>query len=156
VTLTIDYRLTGAGWAKCAIAADGRNCTVTASYLSDALGKLVLAAATILAGAHCVSIGFDEEPGEYRWSIVCTGNSIVQVNILSFGDLWGHQPDSEGTLLLAISCTTLEFGKAVRDTAEAVLREHGLSGYKEKWIEHDFPARQLDLLQLYVSAWDNA
>jgi len=151
VTLTIDYRLTGVGWAKCTIAADGRDCTVSASYLSDALGNLVLAAATVMADAHSISIGFDEEPGEYRWSIVRTGNSVVEVKILSFGDLWGNQPDAEGEPLLAFSCTPLEFGRAVRDAADAVLKEHGLPGYKERWVRYDFPTKQLDLLTSYLS-----
>jgi hypothetical protein len=61
VTLTIDYQLSGSGWADCMVHAD--------EYFSDALGKLVLAAVVVLAGAHSVSVGFDEEPGEYRWRI---------------------------------------------------------------------------------------
>jgi hypothetical protein len=33
--LKIDYRLTGSGWAACTIHADGRQCEVSASYLSS-------------------------------------------------------------------------------------------------------------------------
>lgn len=53
--LKIDYRLTGSGWSECTIHADGRECEISASYLSDALGKLVLAGVAVLAGAQSVS-----------------------------------------------------------------------------------------------------
>jgi hypothetical protein len=67
MVLEIDYRLTGRGWAECTVRHGESQCAVWASYLSDALGKLVMGAAPIAVGAHSVSIGFDEEPGEYRW-----------------------------------------------------------------------------------------
>jgi hypothetical protein len=154
VILTIDYRLAGSGWADCTIRADGRDCKLSASYLSDALGKLVLAAAAVLAGAHSVSVGFDVEPGEYRWSLVRADAGTMQVSILSFQDLWGNLPDAEGTLMLSVSCAPLDFGKAVREAAEAVLKKHGLADYNERW-GHDFPSLELDLLQSYVAVWEH-
>ena len=95
--LKIDYRLTGSGWAECTIHADGRECEMSASYLSDALGKLVLAGVAVLAGAQSVSVGFDEEPGEYRWAIVMADSGVVRVEILEFQELWGNRPDAEGS-----------------------------------------------------------
>jgi len=151
MALTIDYRLTGSGWARCTVRADGNEHELSASYVSDALGKLVLAAIAVLAGAHSISVGFDEEPGEYRWSIAYTGNDMVRVNILTFWDLWANQQDVDGTPLLSFTCTPLEFGKAVQKAAEAVLKEHGPAGYKERWARHDFPLRELDLLQFHVA-----
>ncbi len=44
MALQIDYKLTGSGWAECTIADGEKSCTVTVSYLTDALGDLVLAA----------------------------------------------------------------------------------------------------------------
>jgi hypothetical protein len=151
VVLTIDYRLTGSGWAECTVRADDRDCKLSASYLSVALGKLVLAAAAVLAGAHSVSIGFDEEPGEYRWSVIRTDAGTVRVSILSFQDLWGNLPDADGTPLLSVSCDPLDFAKSVWEAAEAVLKKHGLVGYKERW-GHDFPSQELDLLRSYIAA----
>ena len=81
MTLTIDYRLTGSGWADCTVRADGKACEISASYLSDALGNLVLAAVAVLAGAHSISVGFDEEPGEYRWAVVRTDNGTLRLTI---------------------------------------------------------------------------
>lgn len=113
VLLTIDYRLTGSGWAECTVRADEGDCKLSASYLSDALGKLVLAGAAVIAGAHSVSVGFDVEPGEYRWSIVRIDGGTIRVRILSFQDLWGNQSDAEGTPMLSLSCVPLDFGKAL-------------------------------------------
>ena len=152
--LKIDYRLTGTGWAECTIHADGRECAVSASYLSDALGKLVLAGVAVLAGAQSVSVGFDEEPGEYRWAIVMTDNGVLRVDVLEFQTLWGNRPDAEGAALLTFSCSPLEFGKAICAAAEEVHRQHGLAGYKKRWAEHDFPVAELDLLKSYILRWE--
>ena len=105
--LRIDFRLTGSGWAECTVHADGHECEVSASYLSDALGKLVLAGVAVLAGAQSVSVGFDEEPGEYRCAIVMTDNATVRVDVLEFQELWGNWPDAEGRSLLTFSCAPL-------------------------------------------------
>ena len=48
MSLTIDYRLTGTGWAGCRVTDAGASCELTASYLSDALGSLVLAGNAVL------------------------------------------------------------------------------------------------------------
>lgn len=152
--LKIEYRLAGSGWAECTIHADGRQCEISASYLSNALGKLVLAGVAVLAGVQSVSVGFDEEPGEYRWAIVMTGNGVVRVDVLEFQELWGNRPDAEGASLLSFSCAPLEFGKAVCAMADEVLKHHGLAGYKEQWAEHDFPVAQLDLLKSYILRWE--
>ncbi|WP_456619368.1 MULTISPECIES: hypothetical protein [unclassified Bradyrhizobium] len=152
--LTIDYRLTGAGWADCIIRADEGDCKLSASYLSDALGRLVLAASAVLVGTHSVAIGFDVEPGEYRWSVVRTDGNTVRIVILRFFDLWSNLPDTDGTPLLSVSCAPREFGKAVQAAAEAVLKKHGLADYKERW-GHDFPSQELDLLRSYIAAWDS-
>lgn len=154
MSFSIDYRLAGSGWADCTIRADGRECEVSASYLSDALGNLVLAAAAVVAGAHSISVGFDEEPGEYRWSVVRTDNGTARVSVLSFQELWGNRPDAEGESMFSWTCSPIDFGRAVRDAAEAVLKEHGLVGYKERWVEHDFPSQQLELLKSYIAAWE--
>jgi hypothetical protein len=142
------------GWADCTVRTDGKDYDISASYLSDALGKLVLAAAAVLAGAHSISVGFDEEPGEYRWAVVHTDNGTVRLTVLSFQELWGNRPDADGTPLCSWTGHPVDFGRAVRDAAEAVLKKHGLSGYKERWAKHDFPSPQLELLKSYIAAWE--
>jgi hypothetical protein len=69
-------------------------------------------------------------------------------------ELWDDRPDAEGRSLLRFSCAPLEFGKAVCATADEVLKQHGLAGYKERWAEHDFPVAELDLLKSYILRWE--
>jgi hypothetical protein len=150
VALTIDYRLTGAGWAACTISQADATCEITASYLSDAFGKLVLAAASIAAGAHGVSVGFDEEPGEYRWLIRRLDDECVQVTILSFPDWFPYRLDDEGEAIFRCTCTPLEFARAVMNAALALRESKDDAVYLEQW-DHAFPAQALNLLESHVA-----
>lgn len=154
MSLSIEYRLAGSGWAECAVHFEGETCEISASYLSDALGNLVLAAAAVVAGVHSISVGFDEEPGEYRWVVVKSGGNQVEVKLLEFQDLWGNAPDSEGKLLMRFAVRPIEFGKAVENAARVALQEYGAAGYKERWVEHEFPHSQLELLTELITRWE--
>lgn len=38
--------------------------------------------------------------------------------------------------------------------ADTVLEQYGLEGYKERWVENDFPVAELDLLKSYILRWE--
>lgn len=76
----------------------------------------------MLAAAHGISVAFDEEPGEYRWSVVRTDGGTVRLTVLMFQELWGHRPDAEGKALSTWTGHPVDVGRAVRDAAEAVLK----------------------------------
>ena len=145
--LTIDFRVTGVGWAECEIADEASSCTVTASYLSDALRHLVLAATAVLSHFSQVTFHFDEEPGEFRWIVSTPRINEVQVQILNFPQRWGERPDSEGTSLFSTTCLPLTFAEAVHKAASKVLSTFGEAGYAEQWSEHPFPVLQLQELE---------
>lgn len=153
MSLAIEYRLLNAGWAECTVRVGSISQELSASYLSDALGNLVLAAVGVLAGLHCVATSFDEEPGEYRWVIERASGADISLKVVAFDELWANKPNSEGKVLVETTCHPLLFGEAVHRAATAVLAEHGEAGYREKWVEHDFPSRQLELLTEYISRW---
>lgn len=138
----IDYRLTGSGWAECTVSSDERNCVLTASYLSDALRNLVLAANGVLANFSALTFSFDEEPGEFRWVITAIRLNEIQVEVLWFPETWGGRPNSEGTSVYVSVCRPLVFAKAVADAAKQVLDIYGEKGYRDKWDEHLFPMGQ--------------
>src|SRR5690349_3731380 len=100
----IDYRLTGSGWAECVVSSDGESCQLTASYLSDALRNLVLAANSVLAGFSALTFGFDDEPGEFRWVITAPRLGEIQIEILAFPELWGGKPNADGEPLYRSRC----------------------------------------------------
>lgn len=155
MSLSIEYRLLKSGWAECTVRVGSASQELTASYLSDALGNLVLAATAMLAGMHSVATSFDEEPGEYRWVIERVDGTDISLQVLEFGDLWGNKPNAEGKVLIQTTCHPLVFGEAVHKAASAVLATHGVAGYKERWVEHEFPSKQLALLTDYIAAWQN-
>jgi hypothetical protein len=142
MTLEIQYRLVGTGWAECSITSGDQSCSVTASYLSDSLRNLLLAATAVLAEFRHVSFSFDEEPGEFRWVITSPRMNEIEIEILEFQELWGDKPDIEGRTVFKSRCRPVVFACAVADAAKRVLDAHGEAGYREKWAEHDFPIGQ--------------
>lgn len=66
----------------------GQSCTVTASYLSDALSEFLRAVNYMLAGGKDITFSFDEEPGEYRWLLSRKPNNGLKIKILDFQAPW--------------------------------------------------------------------
>jgi hypothetical protein len=141
--MRLRYRLTGTGWSEAVLEDDDRAVTVSASYLSDALGALARGALAVLRGSGEVRFSFDEEPGEYRWVIRKKDSETYNLTLLEFTDLWANKPDEAGKVIFDRTFSRLEFGRMVLKALEDVRHEHGEEGYKAKWCEHDFPAREL-------------
>jgi hypothetical protein len=140
------YELTGRGWSECSIAIGGVRCEVTASYLSDALGELASAIEDLLRWSTDARAIFVEEPGEYRWRFIPTDGDHVRVKVIEFPH-WGKRNDAAGKVIFDADCER-------RALAEAVVRElrrlwdaHGLRGYREKWVNHDFPEERLRAIE---------
>ncbi|MES2842669.1 MAG: hypothetical protein V4794_20500 [Pseudomonadota bacterium] len=145
--LKIDYSLIGTGWAKCTISDGQSEATVSASYLSDALGNLLIAACAALREFRAITFSFDEEPGEFRWVLISLRPNEYALEILEFSDLYGDAPNSEGTSLFKSTFLPETFATAVRDAAAGLLRAVGADGYKEAWHEHPFPMEQFGELE---------
>ena len=141
--VTIEYRLDGTGWSECTLIIGDDKCELTGSYLSDALRNLVLAGTAVASGFTRVSFGFDEEPGEYRWVIASPRFNEIELEILSFDELWGGKPDTEGKSLFKARCLPEDFALAVQAAAHSVLERYGEAGYMKLWHEHPFPSAQL-------------
>lgn len=139
MAVKIDYRVADAGWADCDVAIDGSAASVEASYLGDALLELIEATRAIVDGANYSVAHFYDEPGECRFVLEPQGDTI-RVRILEFGETWSEEPDEAGIVRLEAVCPLQEFAEAVLAAASQVLNTHGLEGYKEKWVRHDFPS----------------
>ncbi|MGV8838134.1 hypothetical protein [Cellvibrio sp.] len=150
MNLKISYKLTGLGWSECELSDGKSSCIITASYLSDALGSMVLAATAIASSFSRASFSFDEEPGEYRWVISSPRLNEIELSILGFSELWGGQPDSDGELIFNTRCLPVTFATAVLECATEVLNTHGIDGYEKKWAEHKFPLTQFQELKRLV------
>lgn len=129
--LRINYKLHGAGWSACTVEAEGQTIELSASYLSDALGNLVIAAYAIASGFQAAAFEITEEPGEYRWVLEARENSVLRLRILEFPRLWGFEPNESGKVLLDVLTTPLAFARAVHSGATDVLLEFGLKRYSQ-------------------------
>jgi hypothetical protein len=145
-----EYRLVGTGWASATIAHGGATAELTASYLSDALGVLLLAVEEALSGAEEARCSWDEEPGEYRWIFKSDGVD-VDLEIKWFDALWGDEPDENGRSVFAVSVALREAAVCFAGSAQAVLDKHGTAGYLEKWLDFPFPAETLSRIQRRLS-----
>ncbi len=139
MSVEVSYKLTGSGWAQCVLTVDEQTITTTASYLSHALESLLQAIVDIVMGNTEATASFDEEPGEYRWLFKRHNEQQVTVKILWFNELWNHEPDEKGELLFEATCRLRTLAGAILSASQQVLKEHGLTGYKDKWYEHEFP-----------------
>lgn len=147
--IEVTYKLVGTGWSECVLDIYGQTCKVTASYLSDALRQFVEAINHILRGGNEAKFSFDEEPGEYRWILERKEKNALKVRIIEFAELWGGKDDSEGKVIYEVTCPTYEFGKALLVSLNGLLDEYGFAGYKEKWVNAEFPVEQyLELCSL--------
>lgn len=115
---------------------------LSASYLSDALGDLVTATVALPRALSTVRVSWAEEPGEYRWLLERTEEQ-VSIRILWFDTSPGRADDAAGRCLLDASCVVTEFQRAVAEAAHALLARWGASGYRDQWVEHDFPTDAL-------------
>ena len=145
----ISYDIVGAGWAKCTIRVDDACATVTASYLFERfLDDLASAVAASLRGHPHATASFTEEPGEYRWIFEPLSEGRVSVRILKkFKEMWGGRPDEDGTVIFHAQCRLRTLAGAVLSELQRLERAYGFAGYREKWVEHDFPVLRLAELQ---------
>lgn len=156
--LSIDFQLTGVGWARCTITAGGTTKTVSASYLSDALGQLAAATLLLRMGAPSARVSFDEEPGEYRWGFDWhrspDGNVTgIRLRIWWFNELWGHRPDDAGESILDTIVDGVIFYRDIRRMLDDVLARYSETGYHEKWAEYPFPKGVQESLYAMLDKW---
>lgn len=146
MTLTFEFELVGTGWASAKITDDAGSAEVTASYLGDALGDLLLAVWRVLDGDTDARCSWWEEPGESRWIFV-RDHQRVSLQILEFDRLWSDEPDENGRVIFQTSQPPHTVALAFAAGAAACLNAWGLQGYREKWVDHDFPVDQLAAIE---------
>jgi hypothetical protein len=149
--LKIGYSLKNLGWADCVVSDDVSQCKLSASYLTDALGNLLIGACAVLRYFNQVSFSFEEEPGEFRWVISSPRFDEIAVQIFEFRDLYSSSKESDGQLLFSTVCRPVVFATAVYAAAKAVLEEHGEDGYLLKWDQHPFPLLPLQELERLIA-----
>ncbi len=140
------YELTGTGWSECRLRIGNTTCEVTASYLSDALGDLASAVEDVLRGYTDAQATFAEEPGEYRWRLFSVETDRVRLKIIAYPE-WGEWNDESGKIIFEAECDRRAFGRSVAGELRRLLEAHGGEGYRDKWVNHDFPTERLRAIE---------
>lgn len=109
------------------------------SYLTDALGDLVRAVVALLEGAKRAEFVWAREPGDYDWLLTSREGTLF-VRITRFRG-WAGQRDANdrGKTLLKLRCDLREFAAAVLGQLTVLHTTLGPTGYKDRWVQHEFP-----------------
>jgi hypothetical protein len=155
--LKINYKLGDYGWADVAISMDRRyigrrSLTMAASYLHDSLGDLVIAANLLANGEKEAKVLFMDEPGEHLMLLTSSDNVNLEIEIRWFKDWasWNFTTEKEYEVAFSATDNVLNFSQEVFKNAKKILSSNGLDGYKEKWIEHDFPINEFNALEGFL------
>jgi hypothetical protein len=142
---SLTYDLEGAGWAMARIQDGEHKVDATVSYLHDTLRDLGEAACAMRDEAESARVVFMDEPGEVQL-LLARHDDVLDYELRWFDDWnsWGMHPDDKFQTIFRGSMTVARFCDEVRKELEALLAEHGEDGYKQKWLEHEFPT---DLLR---------
>jgi len=144
--LHLSFTLTGRGSAIASIADGDAKVEIEVSYLSDALGDLARAVRGILRGLPETSCSFQMEPGEHRFVFSRKGDDVL-ITVVQFSETFSRQRD--GNHLLELRCSPRELATACINCLREVRDLHGEDGYREQWVNADFPIIEYrELLEL--------
>ena len=121
---------------------------ITVSYLHDSLRNLAEAAKELRDGADAARVIFMDEPGEIQL-ILAQGKDTLHYELRWFDDWnsWGMHPDDNFKVVHQGTTTIQQFSGEVNKELKAILKQYGEDGYKERWIEHEFPIDLMRVLQ---------
>ncbi len=147
------YELSASGWADGFIEINSNVAYFAASYLSDALNDLLKALISIIPDiSHffVTSSQFEihEEPGGTVWKMHRIDKDQMNIEIVSFQDLLRRK---DSVVDLNETCSLIGFAKVVVYALDLVLKQLGQDGYKEKWVNHDFPIEYYLKLKSFVT-----
>ena len=140
--MKLTYELTGAGFSRLIISIGDKEEIVESGYLEDTLGDMVRAAIFVHGGGYGADIHFNPEVGGLFLLVRMTGWDSVEV--IQNDEIIFNEKGLRGSL-----------PEAVLSMAQEVLDTYGLDGYNEKWIEHEFPKAEIDLLSSLIEKSKN-
>jgi hypothetical protein len=147
--MTINYNLGNHGWANLHMSYKRERVNMTVSYLHDTLAELITAANLLLKGAPDAKVIAMDEPGEHLIYMQSSDAINVAIEIRWFKDWASWNMITEKEYQVAFKChnTILNLSTEIFNNAKRILEKHGMDGYKERWIEHDFPIDEYNRLK---------
>ena len=148
------YYLDGTGWATCILEINGQKLEFTASYLSDCLYDFLQS--LMLLNPLCVprdearivsECEWEGEPDGIIWSFVLKENN--RLNIIA--DYYEDEHNKEKrTTMINTEYPYDDFLRIVLKEIDALIKRHGIIGYREEWDEFDFPLSTFLKLKHYI------
>jgi hypothetical protein len=141
MALTVNYNLDNHGWAELHMCFGRERVSMTVSYLHDTFAELITAANLLLKGAPDAKVIAMDEPGEQLIHLHSNDALNLSIEVRWFKDWasWNMITEKEFEVVFQCRETILNFSTEVFNNATRILEKHGVEGYKEKWIENDFP-----------------
>lgn len=144
--MRFQYILSGSGWAEGFIEVNSQRCDFNPSYLTDALGDLLDSFLQILLYEpnpkknhfNKVSFCWDEEPNGTEWILTRLENEKVSLVIKSFNDIYSKSTE-QGSVVINTICNFTDLLSEIIREVDGLLTKHGIAGYKESWLNHEFP-----------------
>lgn len=152
--MTLNYKLGNAGWANAKIAHGIRSCSMTVSYLHDSLGELTASTNLLMQGVTEAKVLFMDEPGEHMMFLQMQNENVLGIEIRWFDDWasWDMITDKKYKVVFKTQTKLADFAKEVLRNLEKIFKENGMEGYKEKWVESEFPLKGLEKLRELTKA----
>lgn len=139
--MRFEYELTGNGWADGCIEINSNTVYFAASYITDALNDMLKALNTLIPEISLYPVSethfeWNEEPGGTVWILSKISDDCLRVQIKSYEDLRNKKKQ---VIELDETVSMLEITRVLVQALDVLLKKHGLEGYKEKWVNYDFP-----------------
>jgi len=151
--MRFEYELTGIGWANGCIEMNSSTVYFATSYITDALNDMLKALNALIPEVSLYPVSetqfeWNEEPSGTIWTLSKISDDTLRVQIMSFEDLRNKKKQVIG---LDETGSILEFTRAVVQALDLLLKQHGREGYKEKWINYEFPMNKYLKLKGFTS-----
>lgn len=143
--MKFEYELNDIGWADARIEINNQVCFLSVSYISNALGDLIGNFFSIIPGCvpddelrEEVSFDWHSEPGGIQWILGQVNEEEIRVKITGYPYIY-EKDESAGTVEIDTICNIFDFAQQLCRALDEVLKTHGIVGYKQTWVLHEFP-----------------
>ena len=146
--VTLTYTIDGTGWATATVTTSEGSVQMAASYLHDTLRNLAQVVLDLGGGESEGTVVFMDEPGEHQLQLRRSGDNVL-VEIQWYDDWasWKLASRHGPKTLLTATVPLAELRRTVTGVLADVLEQFGVQGYREKWVEHDFPLAEYERLR---------
>lgn len=146
--ISLDYNLTGAGWAIAKIGNGEMIVEFDVSYLNDSLLQLAKSA-VFIKEKKAKRIIFMNEPGEHHLILNFINPDELEFELKWYEDWtsWNAIEDESYQSVLQGKTKTTNYINVVRNVLIKIKEKIGLKKYHEMWINHEFPIKEFEKLK---------